>query len=190
MTLNTVLAFAHQVMKAAIKEGDTAVDATCGNGHDTQFLSNLVGETGHVYGFDIQNTAITSTEAKLTAQQSNRVTLIQDSHEEVRRYIKQEHTRLLKGAIFNLGYLPGSDKTVVTTPASTLTALEHLLELLQPGGVVVLVVYHGHAGGDEEKDQLLGYVQTLNQRSFHVLQYAFINQKNTPPFVIAIEKRK
>ncbi|GGC81018.1 rRNA methyltransferase [Thalassobacillus devorans] len=190
MTLNTVLAFAHQVMKAAIKEGDTAVDATCGNGHDTQFLSNLVGETGYVYGFDIQDAAIASTKAKLTEQQFNRVTLIHDSHKEVSRYIKPEHTRLLKGAIFNLGYLPGSDKTVVTTPTSTLTALEHLLELLQPEGVVVLVVYHGHAGGSEEKDQLLDYVQTLNQQSFHVLQYAFINQKNTPPFVIAIEKRK
>ncbi|SEB04507.1 Putative rRNA methylase [Thalassobacillus cyri] len=190
MILKKVLAFAHDLMKSAIRAGDTAVDATCGNGHDTQLLSKLVGETGHVYGFDIQESAITNTRAKLTDTQLEQVTLIQDSHKKIGTYIKKEHITSLKAAIFNLGYLPGSDKSIVTTPGSTLSAIEQLLDLLQPEGVIVLVVYHGHPGGTEEKDQLLEYVQNLDQHSFHVLQYGFINQRNAPPFILAIEKRK
>ena len=37
-----------------LKEGDVAVDFTMGNGYDTEFLSKTVGESGHVYAFDIQ----------------------------------------------------------------------------------------------------------------------------------------
>ena len=36
------------------KEGDYAVDATLGNGHDTCFLAKIVGDNGKVFGFDIQ----------------------------------------------------------------------------------------------------------------------------------------
>ncbi|WP_028783523.1 class I SAM-dependent methyltransferase [Thalassobacillus devorans] len=190
MTLKKVLAFAHDLMKTAIREGDTAVDATCGNGHDTQFLSKLVGKTGYVYGFDIQEAAIKTTRAKLTGKQQEQVTLIQDSHDKIGSYIKNEHINSVSAAIFNLGYLPGSDKSIVTTPDSTLSAVEQLLELLQPEGVIVLVVYHGHPGGKAEKDRLLAYVKSLDQHLFHVLQYGFINQKNDPPFVLAVERRK
>ncbi len=41
----------------AAGEGDIVIDATMGNGHDTQFLAELVGENGHVYAFDIQESA-------------------------------------------------------------------------------------------------------------------------------------
>ena len=36
-----------------LHEGDTAVDFTMGNGNDTLFLSETVGESGRVYAFDI-----------------------------------------------------------------------------------------------------------------------------------------
>ena len=41
-----------------LHEGDVAVDFTMGNGHDTEFLSKTVGESGHVYAFDIQQAAV------------------------------------------------------------------------------------------------------------------------------------
>jgi len=60
-----------------VKEGDTVVDATCGNGNDTAFLASLVGENGRVFGFDIQDKAIANTTKKLTdLNLIDRVTLI------------------------------------------------------------------------------------------------------------------
>jgi hypothetical protein len=53
----------------------------------------------------------------------------------------------------------------------------------------VLVIYHGHEQGKQERDDLLTYVQNLDQKDVHVLQYRFMNQQNNPPFIIAIEKR-
>lgn len=44
---------AHQLLRQLAKKGDTLVDATMGNGQDTLFLSQLVGESGHVYAVDI-----------------------------------------------------------------------------------------------------------------------------------------
>ena len=64
------------------------------------------------------------------------------------------------------------------------------MKRLNKHGLLILVIYHGHEGGKEEKDAVLNYVTQLDQKEYHVLQYQFINQKNDPPFVIAIEKRK
>ena len=51
---------AADVLERVIQPGDTVVDATVGNGHDTQMLAELVGENGHVIGFDVQPSAIAS----------------------------------------------------------------------------------------------------------------------------------
>lgn len=48
---------------------------------------------------------------------------------------------------FNLGYLPGGDKTIITKPETTLPALEAAKGILMPGGLISLVVYVGHPGG-------------------------------------------
>lgn len=93
------------------------------------------------------------------------------------------------GAIFNLGYLPGTSKEIVTKPESTLKALSSLLSRLKINGIIVLVVYYGHPGGTDEKEAVLHFCQQLDQKAYHVLQYSFINQKNNPPFLIAVEKR-
>jgi len=54
MKLQRVLQYAQQLLKATVEEGDTVVDATAGNGHDTLFLAQLVGDSGQVYAFDVQ----------------------------------------------------------------------------------------------------------------------------------------
>ncbi|MGP4076573.1 class I SAM-dependent methyltransferase [Halobacillus sp. K22] len=190
MTLQPILNYAHSLIKAVINHGDVAVDATCGNGHDTLFLSSLVGKEGYVYGFDIQKQAIAQTEERLKKHcAEEQVTLVQDSHAQIAKYIPASHQFEIKAAIFNLGYLPGSDKNIVTTPQETIASVKQLLSFLQPGGIIVLVIYHGHAGGAEEKDALVQYATSLEQKSFQVLQYGFINQRNSPPFIIAIEKK-
>lgn len=185
-----VLPFARLLLEQAIQPGDIAVDCTVGNGHDTLFLANLVGEDGWVYGFDIQEEAITKTADRLKEHQvDSRVELIQKGHEHVRQVIPEIDYSRLKGAIFNLGFLPGGDKSIVTKPTSTLAAVSALLEIMPAGGTIVLVIYHGHKEGKEEKNHVLAFVEQIDQRLAHVLKYQFINQANHPPFVVAIEKR-
>lgn len=190
MRLDGILPFARQLLKKAVSHGDIVVDGTLGNGHDTVFLAELVGETGYVYGFDIQKQALMKTKIRLEEHQlSKQVMLFEKGHEHVHASIPITHHGLVKAAIFNLGYLPGGDKTIVTTPNTTITAIEQLLDIMAPEGIIVLVVYHGHEEGAIEREALLDYVTQLDQKIAHVLQYQFINQQNHPPFIIAIEKR-
>ncbi|AKG04054.1 MULTISPECIES: class I SAM-dependent methyltransferase [Salimicrobium] len=189
MNLDRVLPFSHELMKKAVTEGDIAIDATCGNGHDTLFLASLTKESGHVYGFDIQKDAIEATAARLKENNSvHQVTLNEASHAEALKYIPEERHPNIRGAIFNLGFLPGSDKTVVTTPEHTIEAIDNILSVMEKGGLVVLVVYHGHEGGKKEKEKVMEYAGNLDQRSVHVLKYEFLNQKNNAPFIVALEK--
>ena len=190
MILERILPYSRKLLQLAVKEGDIAIDATIGNGHDTAFLAKLVGESGHVYGFDIQELAIQNTTERIQKDNlSNQVTLIQKSHSHVQNEVPNHLHGKVKGAIFNLGYLPGSDKTIVTVPSSTISAINQILDIMAPEGIIVVVIYHGHEGGEFEKDALMDYVQNIPQDHAHVLTYRFLNQANNPPFIVAIEKR-
>lgn len=184
-----IIPYAHHLLETTINPGDIVVDATCGNGHDTVKLASIVGDTGHVYAFDIQAEAIENTIDRMQSQGSKQATYIQDSHAKVDEYILEEHKGKLGGAIFNLGYLPNSDKEVITSSTSTIPAVDQLLEYIQKGRLVIIVVYYGHDGGQAEKAAVLNYVEALEQDEYSVLQYRFINQKNDPPFLVAIQKR-
>ena len=56
---------AHDLIKDALHQGDIAIDATVGNGHDTVFLVDRVYPSGKVFGFDNQQAAIDSTWLKV-----------------------------------------------------------------------------------------------------------------------------
>lgn len=190
MHLQTTLSFAHSLFEKAIQPGDMVVDATVGNGHDTVFLAKLIGENGYVFGFDVQKEAINHTYERLCAENLvQRVTLFQEGHEKASIALPKDVHGKLKGVIFNLGYLPKGNKNIITKAETTISALEQFINIMATGGLIVLVVYHGHQGGKEEKEHILQYVSNLNQKKFHVLKYSFLNQINYPPFVIAIEKR-
>lgn len=183
MKLKGILPFSKQLIDLAAAPGDTVVDATCGNGNDTLYLAEKVTETGHVYAFDIQEAAIQN--AQLKTQDHAHITFIQDGHEHVSQYV----TEAISCAIFNLGYLPKGDKSITTLPETTITAITELFNLLKPGGIIILVIYPGHAEGQIEKEAVLRFLSEFDQNLAHIIQYGFINQKNNPPFVCAIEKR-
>lgn len=187
--LQGIIPYAHHLLETTITNGDIVVDATCGNGHDTLKLASLVGDTGHIYAFDIQAQAIDATRTRLESHNYQQVTYIQDSHAKINEYIPEEYLGKLGGAIFNLGYLPRSDKEIITTSVSTIPAIDQLLAFIQKGRLIILVIYYGHEGGQAEKAAVLNYVQGLDQKDFAVLQYQFMNQKNNPPFLVAIQKR-
>lgn len=184
--MQNALAFSHQLLKDVLQPGEIAVDATMGNGHDTLFLAQLVGRSGHVYACDLQAQALVNTRQRLTnADLLSRVTLLQCGHEELDHYLPEQK---IKGAIFNLGYLPQSDKAVITLPKTTIAALEILLERLAYRGRIVIVCYYGHPGGQAELDEVRAFCQALPQKEYSVLNYQFINQQNQPPLLFCIEK--
>ncbi|WP_017472312.1 class I SAM-dependent methyltransferase [Amphibacillus jilinensis] len=188
--LKRVIPYAHELIQQVIQPGEIVIDATCGNGHDTVMLSQATGPNGVVYAFDIQAEAITNTKRLLEENQLNNVELIHDSHQYVDHYLDDRADQQLAGAIFNLGYLPGSDKTIITKPTSTISAIDKIACRLKVGGIIVCVVYYGHSGGQSEKEALLDHLKHYDQKQFNVLQYGFINQKNHPPFVLALEKKQ
>lgn len=176
------LEMAHAFLSEIITKEDIVVDATMGNGHDTLFLAQLAKK---VYAFDIQEQAIKQTTKRLAEAKVDNVELFLTGHENVGRYIKST-----KAAIFNLGYLPSADKSVITQPHTTIQALEKLCQRLVTGGRIVIMIYYGHEGGDVERDVVLDFVSQLPQQEFTVALYKTINQINQPPFLVMIEKLK
>jgi len=115
------------------------------------------------------------------------VTLTHAGHETLATVLPAD--RQIKCAIFNLGYLPGGDKTIITHAATTLMAVTALESRLATNGLIILMVYAGHPGGQAEAQALHDHVTQLDQQTFQVLQYGFINQVHQPPYLIAIQKR-
>lgn len=176
------LQMAHAFLEEVVTDEDIVVDATMGNGHDTLFLARLAKK---VYAFDIQEQAIEQTTKRLAEAKLDNVELFLTGHENVDQYVES-----IKAAIFNLGYLPSADKTVITQPHTTIQALEKLCQRLVAGGRIAVMIYYGHEGGDVERDAVLDFVSQLPQQEFTVALYKTINQINQPPFLVMIEKLK
>lgn len=171
--------------KQKLHLGDVAIDCTMGNGMDTSFLCELVGEGGKVYAFDIQEIAIENTRKRLKDMNLiERAELILDGHQNVDQYVSEK----VKFVIFNLGYLPKGDHTVVTEAKTSLKAIEKCLKLLQKNGVILLILYPGHESGREEKQTILEYVSKLSQKEYSVSHLHFMNQVNNPPELVCIER--
>ncbi|WKA59808.1 class I SAM-dependent methyltransferase [Planococcus shenhongbingii] len=184
MTLQRVLPFTKSLLEQTVRRGDIVIDATAGNGHDTYFLAGLTGESGKVFAFDIQQEAIDATRKR--TEEFTHVELIHDSHAKISEYVAEP----IAAAVFNLGYLPKGDHRIITKAQSTLGAMEQCLSLLKEQGLLLVVIYSGHDGGSEERDAVMEFVQDLPQVSYDVLKYEFINQRHSPPFLVAIEKKK
>lgn len=164
-----------------LKEGDVAVDFTMGNGHDTEFLSKTVGENGKVYAFDIQASAVESTRKNLAASGCpNNYTLIHDSHHNVKSYVKEP----IKAGMFNLGYLPGGDKSITTMRATTLPAIEAAIDLLGKDAILLIAVYPGHPEGDAEGKEITEYLSTLSRFKVCCTKVQIVNSATSPYFMM------
>lgn len=174
---------AHRLVRERVEAGDRVVDATVGNGHDTVFLAGLVGRTGQVDGFDIQSDALESTRQKLAALSHDQVTLHQVGHETMADLVEPP----VQAVMFNLGYLPGGDKRVVTRAASTSRAILAALGLLSRSGIVSVVVYPGHPGGREEADAVLRLCRSLAGTRFAAKVHKAASPKPSAPFLVTVE---
>ena len=189
MHLLSALAASHYLIQKAVKPGDVVIDATVGNGHDTCFLARLAGPQGKVFGFDIQPPALARASKKLQEKGlADRVQLILSGHEQMREQIPSEYHGCVRAVMFNLGYLPGSDKTVKTKPETTISALAAALDVLAPGGIISVVIYPGHPEGQEEQEALFQWASRLDQRVVQAAVYQFLNQVGKPPLLMMLEK--
>ena len=174
------LEMAHDFLAQVITREDIVVDATMGNGYDTLFLARLAKQ---VYAFDIQEQALEKTSQRLLEAGLTNVELLLQGHETVDQFVTEA-----KAGIFNLGYLPSADKSIITKPQTTIEALEKLCQLLVKGGRIAIMIYYGHDGGDIERDAVLNYVSQLPQQEYTATIYRTLNQINNPPFLVMIEK--
>lgn len=177
---------AQLLLRQKLKTGDVVVDATVGNGHDTLFLADLVGPSGRVIGFDVQQAALDQA-AALLGERSN-VRLVHAGHERLAEHLADDDLRLA-AVMFNLGYLPGADKAVTTGAATTLAALQQALTRLAIGGLVTLVLYPGHAGGAEEAEAVLAFVDGL-EADFAVSRYHRVNAVRPAPELLVVERKR
>ncbi len=171
-----------------LREGGIAVDFTMGNGHDTEFLCKRVGDSGHVYAFDVQKNAYLATEARLTERNLiDRCTLILDSHSNADRYISAE----INAGVFNLGWLPGSgNKTLTTKRETTLPAVRFAVSHLSQDGILLIAVYPGHEEGKAEGEEIAAYLSSLDRRVYCVSRFQILNSPTSPYFMITEKKEE
>ena len=169
--------------------------------------------------FDIQDMALENARARLTeAGLAASVELIKSSHENLSRHLSgsislfpaefQANTPVaaLAGALakvqaghavtgqvaavmFNLGYLPGGDKWLVTRPESTLPSLAGALEALAPGGILSVHAYGGHPGGLEEMEAVDDWFKTMPFSRGSVFSYEVCNKMANPEKLFLVEKK-
>jgi len=184
-TLRGPVPLSHLFIRRFVRSGDQVIDATCGNGYDTLLLAELVGATGRVQAFDIQETALQATSERLSAAgYREQVELVLASH----ATIADHSSGTYRAVIFNLGYLPGGDRSLITRPESTRDALEQSLKILAPAGIIAITIYPGHAGGRLEQDTVETWAKQLSPSDCFVWNMAQLNVPDDAPYFILIQK--
>ncbi len=156
----------HDLFREIPLQGETLVDATAGNGHDTMFLAQCAGPNGNVIAIDIQQEAIDQTARRIAEAGYENVTCIKGSHAEMLHLVPETLIGKVAAITFNLGYLPGGSKAIITQTDTTLRAVEASLQLLKPNGILSILAYTGHPGGQEEADTVFEFASQLPKDNF------------------------
>lgn len=146
----SITGLAHEIIRSVLRPGDWALDGTAGNGHDTLFLARQVGPRGTVWAIDVQPVALKSTQQRLIQHRCHNVQLLLGNHANLEQLLPERLRGILGAAMFNLGYLPHQDHRLTTLRDTTRPALQGAIRMLRPGGVLTVVAYRGHPGGEEE----------------------------------------
>ncbi len=173
---------AHVLLGGVISAGDVVMDATAGNGHDTLFLAERVGESGAVLAFDVQECAVRSAGERIAAAGlGGRVRFFVKSHAAI-----SDHAGpgTVTAVMFNLGYLPGGDHGQTTVPQETVRGLEAAAVVLRPGGMLTVVVYPGHPGGAEEAATVEEWMEARSAEGWRVARYGALGTRRAAPFLL------
>lgn len=192
--LPTAVQWSHVIVGPRLRLGDFVVDATSGNGHDTVFVAQKVLPGGRVFAFDLQAPAVERTRERLSAagflvSDQEGITLHHAGHERMTVLLPPQIRGQLRAVMFNLGYLPGGDKALITQVDTTLVALQQALDWLACDGVLTVVVYPGHDGGRAEAGAVEQWMGSLSADQFEVQRVGYVNFRPTTPFCLAVRKR-
>jgi ubiquinone/menaquinone biosynthesis C-methylase UbiE len=176
-------ALVHELLKPQIHAGDWVIDATAGNGYDTLFLAECVGEGGKVLAFDVQEAALVA--ARERVGERKWVKFLNQSHGEMARHLPAASVAVV---MFNLGYLPGEDHALTTEVSETLLALDAAAGLLKPGGLLSVVCYPGHPAGAIEAEAVESWMLGLTPQGWRVAKYAALGTRRAAPFLLLAAK--
>lgn len=165
-----------------ISPGDTVIDATCGNGHDTLFLAKLLQGKGFLISYDIQKQALDNAksllEKTLSPEEQATITFKHASHAS----FTEEQAKLI---VYNLGYLPGGDKSITTMTESTIASLQSALEIVS--GAISMTCYPGHEEGKKEVHALEQFLKTLPASKWSICQEKWLNRESAPIHYLIIK---
>lgn len=178
--MSVILDLSKLLINRYINKESFVIDATCGNGHDSNYLASMAKK---VYSFDIQKKAIEN--AKILNKEFDNILYFYDGHEHINKYINTA----IDLAVFNLGYLPNFDKSITTNFSTTKDAIEQSFYLLNKRKAIIITVYHGHEAGKLEAEQLSEYLLSIDKNEADIFEHKLINKPNTPPFIYEIIKR-
>ena len=157
------------------------IDATCGNGHDTEFLCRLGFD--QVTGFDVQAQAISASEQRIQ-EAGLKADFIHTGHENMQQHIQNEFDCVM----FNFGYLPKADKQLTTQSETSLQAINTALNKLSATGLISLMCYPGHPAGAVETSNIKAHLQTLS-RDWHVETHLAKSPKPTAPILFLVSRK-
>ena len=185
--MTNLVSLAHSKIKEVLQSGDLCIDATSGNGQDTLILAQSVAPTGKVYAIDIQRCAIVHTCKRLKKHGlSNLLQAFHGSHSDIESFLSNDLKAMVTAAMFNLGYLPGGNQAIITQPQTTLTAICKTFQYIKPGGLISVLCYRGHEGGNKETQEVLNLCQKENW----INEVVAGNNANHSPVLILIRKTK
>jgi predicted O-methyltransferase YrrM len=176
---------AHILVRVLTQGRGIYVDMTAGNGNDSLVMAKLLQHDGHLYAFDVQQEALDNTLALLTENNIDEksYSLRLDSHENIDQYIKMPIT----AAMYNLGYLPNGDKALTTRSDSTVASLKKVLPRLKNGGIITIIAYPGHDGG-EEYYAVDNYLSGLPAREYEISRTEMLGKMFSPVLYLIIKR--
>jgi len=178
--MSVILDLSKLLINRYINKSSIVIDATCGNGYDTNYLASKVKK---VYSFDIQEQALEI--AKKRNKEFDNIVYFNYGHEYINKYVNEK----VDLCVFNLGYLPNSDKSITTNFITTKEAIEHSFNLLNKSKAIIITVYHGHEKGRVEAISLSKYLFAIDKNKADIFEHKLINKPNTPPYIYEIIKR-
>ena len=192
--LQSHLSLAHSLWRATLQQGDIAVDATAGVGHDAAILASLVGPGGTLHALDVDAAALEACAQRVRDETG-------ETNAACLRTSAQSHAAPPPGlaprsatvVAFNLGFLPTrarSDAAPPTTDAAT--TVEALaswaLGAVRPGGHVSVAIYPGHPAGAREAVALRAFAERLPSSAWRATCHQPVNHEPTAPLLLSLHR--
>ena len=172
------------------------LDATLGQGKDSFYLAEIALENPSspfhqnrkLFAVDIQKQSLDAArlmlEKGLPQQVMQKISLIQSCHSDLNFSAMSPLTLI----VYNLGYLPGGDKSITTQTATTQKSIELALDVVSDGGMITITCYPGHDEGKNELIMLCDYLWNLPKKKWSVTHLQFAKETSSAPTLWVIQK--